>query len=143
MNPNIGFLYHLLQANKSGQIISFPTQEPTSGIAPSLAALDDAQTLRQKEWQRGEPGEDMPWQYSSISGHLTLNSSRHEDRRLDPTLNVMPEGPLGNLPTAVGGVEEAREREHQVPEERLQGGPSTDVKTSIEGTPETFLKVGA
>ena len=41
----------------------------------------------------------------------------------------------------MGGIEEAREREHQVPEERLQGGPSTDVKTSIEGTPETLLKV--
>ena len=60
---------------------------------------------------------------------------------LEPTLNVMPEESLGDLPTAVGGIEEAREREHQVPEGRLQGGPSTDVKTSIEGTPETFLKV--
>ena len=43
--------------------------------------------------------------------------------------------------TAVGGMEEARERIHEVPEERLQGGPSTDVKTSIKGTPETLLKV--
>ena len=44
-------LYHLLQqANKSGQTSSFSTQEPTSGITPSLAALDDAQTLRQREW---------------------------------------------------------------------------------------------
>ena len=135
-------LYHLLQqANKSGQTSSFSTQEPTSGITPSLAALDDAQTLRWKEWIRGEPGEDMPQQYSSISGHLTLTSPRHEDMRLDLTLNVTPEGSLGDLPAAVGGIEEAREREHQVPEERLQGGPSTDVKTSIEGTPETFLKV--
>ena len=47
-------LYHLLQP------ISFSTQEPTSGITPSLAALDYAQTLRQREWIRGEPGEDMP-----------------------------------------------------------------------------------
>ena len=34
-------LYHLLQ-----QPCSFSTQEPTSGITPSLAALDGAQTLR-------------------------------------------------------------------------------------------------
>ena len=86
-------LYHLLQqANKSGQTSSFSMQEPTSGITPSLAALDDAQTLRWKEWIRGEPGEDMPQQYSSISGHLTLTSPRHEDMRLDLTLNVMPGG---------------------------------------------------
>ena len=87
MSPNIRILYHLLQqANKSGQTSSFSIQEPTSGIIPSLAALDDAQTLRWKEWQRGEPGEDMPWQYSSISGHLTPTSPRHEDMRLDLTL---------------------------------------------------------
>ena len=135
-------LYHLLeQANKSGQTSMFSTQEPISGIIPSLAALDDAQALRWKEWIRGEPGEDMSQQYCSISGHLTLTSPRHEDMRLDSTLNVTPEGSLGNLSTAVGGIEEDREREHQTPEERLQEGPSTDVKTSIKGTPETFLKV--
>ena len=41
-------LYQILQqANKStGQTSSFCTQEPTSGITPSPAALDDAQTLR-------------------------------------------------------------------------------------------------
>ena len=60
-------LYDLLQqANKSGQTSSFSTQEPTSGITPSLAALDDAQTLRQKEWIRGEHGEEMPQQYSLL-----------------------------------------------------------------------------
>ena len=50
-------LYHLLQqANKSGQTSAFSTQGPTSGITPSLAALDDAQTLRWREWIRGEHG---------------------------------------------------------------------------------------
>ena len=48
-------LYHLLQ-----QPSSFSTREPTSGITPSLAALDDAQALRQREWIRSEPGEDEP-----------------------------------------------------------------------------------
>ena len=46
-------LYHLLH-----QSMSFPTQDPTSKITPSLAALDDAQTLRRGEWIRGELGED-------------------------------------------------------------------------------------
>ena len=132
---NYRILYHLLQ-----QSSSFSTQEPTSGITPSLAALDNAQTVRWREWIRGEPGEDMPQQYSSISGHLTLTSPRHEDMKLDLSLNVTPEGPLHDLPIAVGDIEEAREREHQVPEERLQEGPFTNVEASIEGTPETLLK---
>ena len=60
--------------------------------------------------------------------------------RLDPSLNVTLEGSLGDSPTVVGDIEEAREREHQVPEERLQEGPFTNVETPIEGTPETLLK---
>ena len=106
----------------------FSTQEPTVGTTPSLAALDNAQTLRQREWIRGEPGEDMPQQYSSISGHLTPTSPRHEDMRLEPSLNVTLEGSLGDLPTAVN-TEEAREREHQVPEERPQGAPFISIET--------------
>ena len=86
-------LYHLLH-----QSMSFPTQDPTSKITPSLSALDDAQTLRRI---RDEPGEDTPWQYSPTSGHVTLTSPRHEDMRLDPSLQVTPEGSLGDLPTAV------------------------------------------
>ena len=62
----------LQQANKPiGQTSLLPTQGPTSGITPSLAALDDVQALRSKEWKRGEPGKDMPRQYSTVSGHLT------------------------------------------------------------------------
>ena len=38
-------LYHLLQ---QPSLIS--TQETTSGITPSLATLDDAPSLRQREW---------------------------------------------------------------------------------------------
>ena len=78
----------------------------------------------------------MPWQYSTISGHLTLTPPRHEDMRMDSTLNVMPEGSLGDLPAAVGGVEETREGTHPVSEERLQdGSPSTNFITSTEETP--------
>ena len=56
-------LYHLLQ--QPGLI---PTHDSASGITPSLAALDDATSLKQKEWIRSEPGEDIPCQYSSIEG---------------------------------------------------------------------------
>ena len=99
--------------------------------------LDDAQALRWREGIRGEPGEDVPQQHSTISGHLTLTSLRHDDMRLDPLLNVMPGGSLGDLPNAII-AEETREREHQVPEERVQGTP---FKTLIEGTPEAHVKI--
>ena len=99
----------LQQANKQmGQTGLLSIQEPTSGITPSLAALDDAQALSRKEWKKSEPGKDMPRQYSTVSGHLTSTQPKHEDMRMDSTLNVTPEGSLSDLPATVGGVEESR-----------------------------------
>ena len=100
------------------------TQEPTSEITPSLAALGDAQTLRRI---RDEPGENTPWWYSSTSGHFTPTLPRHEDMRLDPSLHVTPEGSLNDLPTAVS-TEETRERESHVPEEKTQGTPFKSIQ---------------
>ena len=80
----------------------------------------------------------FPGQYSTMSGHLTLTPPRHEDMRMDSTLNVTLKGSLGNLPATVGGVEEPREGTHPVSEERPQdGSPSTNIITSTEGTYET------
>ena len=59
--------------------------------------MDDAPSLRQREWIQGEPGENVPQQYSSISGCLTPTTPRHEDMRLDLSLNVTPEGSLADL----------------------------------------------
>ena len=103
-------LYQMLQqANKPiGQTSLLSTQEPTSGITPSLAALDDSPALGRLEWKRGEPGKGMPRQYSTVSGHLRPTPPKHEDMRMDSTLDIAPEGSLSNLPAAVGGVEEAR-----------------------------------
>ena len=99
----------LQRANRQmGQTGLLSIQEPTSGITPSLAALDDAQALRRKELKRGEPGEDMPRQYSTVSRHWTPTQPKHEDMRMDSTLYVTPEGSLSDLPAAVGGVEESR-----------------------------------
>ena len=103
-------IYHMLQqANKPvGQTSLLSTQEPTSGITPSLVPLDNALALRRKEWKRAEPGKDMPRQYSTVSGYLMLTPPKHEDMRMDSTLDVTLEGSLSDLPAAVGGVEEAR-----------------------------------
>ena len=89
-------LYHLLQ---QPSLIS--THDSVSGMTPSLAALDDATSLKQREWIRSEPGEDIPCQYSSIEGRLTPNMPRSEDMRLEPSLNVTPEGPLADIPTVI------------------------------------------
>ena len=53
-------LYQMLQQASKEQTRLLPPEEPTSEITPHLAALDDAPALKQKEWKRGEPGEDIP-----------------------------------------------------------------------------------
>ena len=120
-------LYHLLQ--QPGLI---PTHDSASGITPSLAALDDATSLKQKEWIRSEPGEDIPHQYSSIEGHLTPNTPRSEDMRIDPSLNVTPEGSLVDILTVI-----KRETREQVPEGDLLG---TSSETTYMETPNTRAK---
>ena len=62
-------LYHLLQQRS---LIS--THESVSGMTPSLTTLDDATSLKQREWICSEPGEVVPHQYSSIEGCLTPNT---------------------------------------------------------------------
>ena len=104
-------------------------------MTPSLAALDDVLSLKQKEWIRGEPGEDIPCQYTTISRLLTPTTPKPEDMRLDPSLNLTLEGSLDDLLATAGNTEEAREREYQTPEERPQGTP-------FEGIPDTHLKTG-
>ena len=124
-------LYHLLQ---QPSLIS--THESTSGMTPSLAALDDAPSLKQREWFQGEPGEDVPHQYTSIDGCLTPTTPRGEDMKLEPSLNVTPEGSLADIPTAV-----EREKKDQAPKKELLGTssetmymeiPNTRVKTVLE-----------
>ena len=120
-------LYHLLQ---QPSLIS--THDGTSGITPSLAALDDATSLKQREWIRSEPGEDIPHQYSSIEGCLTPNMPRSEAMRLEPSLNVTPEGSLTDIPTVI-----KRETREQVPEGELLG---TSSETTYMEIPNTHVK---
>ena len=135
----------LQQANKPiAQTSLLSTQEPTSGITPSLATLDDALALRRKNGKEVNQATICPRQYSTVSGHLTPTPPKHEDMRMDSTLDVTPEGSLSDIPAAVGGVEEpGRElKTHQISEKKLQDrNPSNNVVTSTEETPNTFVKV--
>ena len=92
--------------------------------------------MRQREWIRSEPGEDVPQQHTTIGGHLTITLPKPEDMRLEPSLNVRMEESLGDSLNA-GNVEETREREHQIPEERPQRAP---FEAQIGGAPETCVK---
>ena len=98
-------LYQMLQqANRQTNNTIVPSaQEHTPNITHSLVVSDDAQALMRKEWRRGEHGEDIPRQYSTPCGHLTPTQPRHEDMRMDSTLNVTLEGSLNNIPAATGG----------------------------------------
>ena len=118
-------LYHLLQ---QPNLIS--THECASGITPILAALDDATSLKQREWICSEPGEDIPCQYSSIEGHLTPNMPRSEAMRLEPSLNVTPG--VTDIPTVI-----KRETREQVPGGELLG---TSSETTYMEIPNTHVK---
>ena len=53
-------LYQILRQARQEQTKVPPLQVPSTEMTPSLVALDDASALKQKEWGRGEPGEDTP-----------------------------------------------------------------------------------
>ena len=89
-------LYQLLQQPRPVLI-----HGSVSELTPSLTALDDATSLRQKEWIRSELGEDLPRQYSSIEGRLTPHTPRSEDMNLEQSLNITPEGSLRDIPTVI------------------------------------------
>ena len=94
--------------------------------------MDDATSLKQREWIHSEPGEDIPCQYSSIEGYLTPNTPRSEDMRLKPSLNVTPEGSLTDIPTIV-----KRKMREEAPEEKLLG---TSTETTYMEIPNTYVK---
>ena len=120
-------LYHLLQ-----KLSLISTHNNASSIGPSLAALDDATSLKQREWICSEPGEDILCQYSSIEECLTPSMPKSETIRLEPSLNVIPEGSLVDIPTVI-----KREIREQVPEGDLLG---TSSETTYMEIPNTRMK---
>ena len=60
MSPNIESCTTCYNKLVKNRLDILPPKEPTSEITPSLAVLDDVPALKQKEWKRGELGEDIP-----------------------------------------------------------------------------------
>ena len=131
-------LYWILRQASQERTKVPPLQTHSREMTPGLAALDDASALKQKEWSRGEPGEDTPQMYSTIDGHLTPTAPVYEDMRTDTTLNVTPEESLGDLPAAVGDMEERENTQYTNGEER---DPTSNVAPSAADVPETSPKV--
>ena len=133
----------LQQANKlMGQAGILSAQEPISESTPSLAALDDAEALRRKEWKRDKPGEDIPRQYLTVCRHLTPTHPRHEDMRMDSTLDVTPEGSLSDLPAAIGGDTDSRKEQQTEEASEIEARSTHPSATMLpmEETPYTSIK---
>ena len=118
----------------------------SSDFTPSLAALDDAQALMKKEWNRNEPGEEIPRQYSTPCGHLASTQPRQDYMRMDSTLNITPEGSQNEytIPTTLRGHVDQTESQQtpKTSEERVADNhtSSTALDRAAE-TPYTSIKV--
>ena len=58
-----------------------------SELTPSLVALEDASTLKRKEWHRGEPDIETPHMFSTIDGRLTPTAPTYEDMKMETPLS--------------------------------------------------------
>ena len=108
-----------------------------SELTPSLVALEDASTLKRKEWHRGEPDIETPHMFSTIDGRLTPTVPTYEDMKTETALNVTSEESLEGSSAAVGGIED--ERVTQQPSDHVEGMvPSIAPPSSIETRPKVI-----
>ena len=92
----------LRQALAGRKRVSSP-RVSASELTPSLAALEDASTLKGKEWNRGELHRETPQMYSTREGLHTAPT--YEDMRMETSLSVTTEDSSSGLSAAIGGTE--------------------------------------
>ena len=51
-------LYQILKQHMKEKTKAPSSKVSSTGLTPSLVALEDASSLKRREWSRGEPGED-------------------------------------------------------------------------------------
>ena len=106
-------------------------------LTPSLVALEDASTLKRKEWNRGEPDLETFHMYSTIDGRLTPIAPAYEDMDTKTPLNMTSEESQEGLSAAVGGIED--ERSTQQPSDVAEGlVTSVAPPSSIETRPKVI-----
>ena len=77
----------------------------TPELTPSLAALEDASTLKGREWNRGKPHVETPHMFSTREGRLTPTAPSYEDMRIETSLSMTTEYSSSGLSAAIGGTE--------------------------------------
>ena len=106
-----------------------------SELTPSFMALEDASTLKRKEWDRDKPDIEKPLMFSTREGRLTPTAPTYEDMRIETSLSVTPEESLEGLSAAVGGTES--EQVNQQPSTKADGFETTVAPpSSIETRPK-------
>ena len=113
-------------------------QIPMSRMTPSLACVDDAHALKQKEWSRGEPGEDTMQMFTTIGGHLTPTAPMYGDMRADVTLNVTTKEPHSDLPATMRSI---KDRENMPQTNDMERDPTSHAAPSATGITETSPKM--
>ena len=106
-----------------------------SELTPSLVALEDASTLKRKEWERNKSDIEKPPMFSTKEGRLTPTAPTYEDMRIETSLSVTPEESLEGLTAAVGDTES--EQVNQQPSTKADGLETTVAPpSSIETKPK-------
>ena len=130
-------LYQMLK-----QAIDERTKIPSSRVSaseltPSLMALEDASTLKKKEWNRDKPDIEKPHVFSTKEGRLTPTAPAYEDMRTATPFHVTTEESQEGLSVAEGGIE--IERVTQPPLDHTEGSESSGVPPiSIEIRPDVI-----
>ena len=128
-------LYQMLK-----QVTEDRSQIPSSRVSaseltPSLVALEDASTLKRKEWDKDKPDIEKPHMFSTREGRLTPTVPACEDMRTATPFHVTTVESQEGLSAAEGGEE--IERVTQQPSDHMKGSESRDVPpVSIEYRPD-------
>ena len=81
-------LYQMLKQAIDERNRALSSRVTTTELTPSLVALEDASTLKRKEWHSGEPDIEMPHMFSTIDGRLTPTAPTYEDMKMETPLDV-------------------------------------------------------
>ena len=106
-----------------------------SELTPSLVALEDAATLKRKEWERDKLDIEKPHMFSTKEGRLTPTVPAYEDMRTATPFHVTTVESQEGLTAAEGG--EKIEKVTQQPSDPIEDSESRDaLPSSIETRPK-------
>ena len=112
MKPSTKILYQTLkQAIDERKRASSP-RVSASELTPSLVALEDASTLKGKEWERDKIDREEPHKFPTKDRRLTPTVPTYEDMRIKTSLSVTPEESLEDLSAAEEGIEDEQVSQH-------------------------------